>query len=239
MLPQVRPRNPCSPQGIQDHLLKLQNNIMESRLSSEDLWPNSEDLSLTTGDPSSASGDSRPTSGVHRATVKDQKLVLGSLLISRHLKEHIRDLRSSVGQTQVRRFQKQFIIFRSTSEEHKPTSGESNTAPVTSSLHHGTLDTLLALGFYLTSEDIPIEEPSALCWVSQLCSTLCDPMNCSPSSFSVLGISQERIPGWVTTSCSKGIFNPRIKPVSHVYFIASKFFTCEAIGGAPVALNWL
>ena len=38
---------------------------------------------------------------------------------------------------------------------------------------------------------------------AQSCPTLCDPMDCSPSSSSVLGISQTRIPGWVAISISR------------------------------------
>ena len=37
----------------------------------------------------------------------------------------------------------------------------------------------------------------------QLCPTLCDPMDCSPPSFSVHGILPARILEWVTTSSSR------------------------------------
>ena len=40
--------------------------------------------------------------------------------------------------------------------------------------------------------------------VAQLCPTLCDPMDCSLSGFSVHGILQERILEWVTISFSRG-----------------------------------
>jgi len=44
------------------------------------------------------------------------------------------------------------------------------------------------------------------CSVTQLCPTLCDPMDCSPTSSSVLGISQARRLEWVATSFFRGIF---------------------------------
>ena len=40
--------------------------------------------------------------------------------------------------------------------------------------------------------------------VAQLCLTLWDPMDCSPSGSSVHGILQARILEWVTTLCSRG-----------------------------------
>ena len=40
----------------------------------------------------------------------------------------------------------------------------------------------------------------------QLCSTLCDPMDCSLSGFSVHGIFQEIILEWVSISFSRGSF---------------------------------
>ena len=39
---------------------------------------------------------------------------------------------------------------------------------------------------------------------AQLCLTLCDPMDCSLSGSSVLGIPQDGILGWVTISYSRG-----------------------------------
>ena len=43
----------------------------------------------------------------------------------------------------------------------------------------------------------------------QLCSTLCDPMDCSPPNSSVHGILQARILEWVAISFSRGSFLPR------------------------------
>ena len=43
---------------------------------------------------------------------------------------------------------------------------------------------------------------------TQLCPTLCDPMDCSPPGFSVHGISQARIFEWVSISCSRDLSDP-------------------------------
>ena len=45
--------------------------------------------------------------------------------------------------------------------------------------------------------------------VAQSCLTLCDPMDCSLSGFSIHGILQARILEWVTISASRGSFQPR------------------------------
>ena len=50
--------------------------------------------------------------------------------------------------------------------------------------------------------------------VAQSCPTLCDPMNCSPPSFSVYGILQARILEWVTYPSPGDLPNPGIKPRS-------------------------
>ena len=48
--------------------------------------------------------------------------------------------------------------------------------------------------------------PYLLCLPTQLCPTLCDPMDCSPEGSSVHGILQARILEWVAISFSRGIF---------------------------------
>ena len=48
-----------------------------------------------------------------------------------------------------------------------------------------------------------------VCSVTQLCSTLCEPMDYSPPGPSVHGISQARILEWVAIPFSKGSFQPR------------------------------
>ena len=59
--------------------------------------------------------------------------------------------------------------------------------------------------------------------VAQLCLTLCDPMDCSLSGFSVHGIFQVRVPEWVAISFSRGSSWPRDRTqVSH---IAGRCFT--------------
>ena len=50
--------------------------------------------------------------------------------------------------------------------------------------------------------------------VAQLCSTLCDPMDCSPPGSSVHGILQARILEWVAISFSRDLPNPGIEPRS-------------------------
>ena len=48
-----------------------------------------------------------------------------------------------------------------------------------------------------------------VCSVTQLCPTLCNPMDCSPPGFSVHGILQARILEWVAISFSRESFQPR------------------------------
>ena len=58
--------------------------------------------------------------------------------------------------------------------------------------------------------------------------TLCDPMDCSPSGSSVPGISQARILEWVAIFFSRRSFWPR--DGTCVSCIASGFFTAEPLG---------
>ena len=50
-----------------------------------------------------------------------------------------------------------------------------------------------------------------LCLVTQLCPTLCDPMDCSPSGSSVQGFLQARILEWVAHPPPRDLPNPGIK----------------------------
>ena len=50
--------------------------------------------------------------------------------------------------------------------------------------------------------------------VTQLCLTLCDPMDCSLSGFSVHGILQTKILEWVTISFSRDLPDSGIEPES-------------------------
>ena len=63
--------------------------------------------------------------------------------------------------------------------------------------------------------------------VTQLCLTLCDPMDGGPPGSSVHGILQARILEWVATLFSRGIFFPaqKLNPVSRT---AGRFFTIWA-----------
>ena len=59
--------------------------------------------------------------------------------------------------------------------------------------------------------------------VAQSCSTLCNPMDCSPPGSTVHGISQARILEWVAVSSSKGSSWPR--NCTWVSCIVGRFFT--------------
>ena len=50
--------------------------------------------------------------------------------------------------------------------------------------------------------------------VTQLCPTLCDPMDCCPPGSSVHGILQARILEWVAMPSSRDLPDPGIEPVS-------------------------
>ena len=68
----------------------------------------------------------------------------------------------------------------------------------------------------------------SLCWcglVIQLCSTLCDPMDCSPPCSSVCGILQARILEWVARPFSRESSRPR--DCTRISCIAGGFFTAE------------
>ena len=54
--------------------------------------------------------------------------------------------------------------------------------------------------------------------VTQLCPTLCDPMDCSLPGFSVHRISQSRIQKWIAISFSRGSSRPRDQ--NHVSYVS-------------------
>ena len=60
-----------------------------------------------------------------------------------------------------------------------------------------------------------------VCVCAQSCPTFCDPMGCSPPSFSVHGIFQARILEWVAISFSRGSSQP--KDQTHVFCIGRQF----------------
>ena len=64
--------------------------------------------------------------------------------------------------------------------------------------------------------------------VAESCPALCDPLDCSPPTFSVHGICWARILEWVTISFSKGSSQHRYR--AHVSCIGRRFFTPEPPG---------
>ena len=63
--------------------------------------------------------------------------------------------------------------------------------------------------------------------VAKLCLTLCDPMDCSPPSSSVHGISEARILEWVAISSCRGSFWPRDRTHVSCGFCIGRFFTTK------------
>ena len=74
----------------------------------------------------------------------------------------------------------------------------------------------------LTFNSKHIEPNAVLCLVTQLCPTLSDPMDCSPSFSSLCGILQARILEWVAMPSSRGSSWPR--DGTQVSRIAGGFF---------------
>ena len=62
--------------------------------------------------------------------------------------------------------------------------------------------------------------------VTESCTTLCDPMDCSLPGFSVCGILQARILEWVAISFSRGSSQSRDR--TQVSCTAGRFFTIRA-----------
>ena len=68
--------------------------------------------------------------------------------------------------------------------------------------------------------------PPAVCLVTQLCPTLCDPLDCSPPASSAHGVFQAKILEWVSISSSRKSSWPRDwTHVSSVPSIAGGFFS--------------
>ena len=70
------------------------------------------------------------------------------------------------------------------------------------------------------------------CSASQLCPTLCNPIDCSPPGSSVHGIFQARILKWVAISFSKESSQPR----NQTYISCLGLFTTEPTG-SPTCLS--
>ena len=68
-----------------------------------------------------------------------------------------------------------------------------------------------------------------------LCPTLDNPIDCSPTGFSVLGILQARILEWVVIPSSRGSFQSRDQ--TQVSCIASRFFTAKPPGKPSTLSN--
>ena len=75
-----------------------------------------------------------------------------------------------------------------------------------------------------------------LCSITQSCSTLWDPIDCSLPDSSVHGISQARILEWVAISFSRGSSQPRNQ--TGVSCIAGRFFTSWATS-YNIRLYWI
>ena len=61
---------------------------------------------------------------------------------------------------------------------------------------------------------LPIIKERKECEVTQLCPTVCNPMDCSLSDSSIHGIFQERVLEWVAISFPRDLPDPGIKPGS-------------------------
>ena len=83
----------------------------------------------------------------------------------------------------------------------------------------------LAGGFFTTSVtwEIRIEKRKVKVLVTQLCLTLCNPMDCSPPGSSVHEVLQTRILEWVAIPFSRGFSWPR--DWTHGSCTAGRFFT--------------
>ena len=64
--------------------------------------------------------------------------------------------------------------------------------------------------------------------VTQLCQTLCDPLDCSPPGSSVHWISKARILEWIGICFSRGSSQPR--DWTHISCLAGRFVTTEPPG---------
>ena len=69
--------------------------------------------------------------------------------------------------------------------------------------------------------------------VAQLCSTLRDPMDCSPPGSSVHGIFQARILEWVAISYSRDLPDPGIELTCRVSLVLAGRFFATALPGKP------
>ena len=87
--------------------------------------------------------------------------------------------------------------------------------------------------YFISSSQQPYRAVCML--VTQLCPTVCDPMDYSLPGSSVYGILQARILEWIAILFSRGSSRPR--DWTQVSFIASRFFTIRVTREAPIGLT--
>ena len=91
---------------------------------------------------------------------------------------------------------------------------------------------LLAFSFGL----LPLPGVLCCCLVTKSFPTHCDPIDCSPLGFSVLGIFQARILEWVAISSRRSSWPRDWICVSSVFCIVGRFFPLSHWGKVPRAL---
>ena len=84
------------------------------------------------------------------------------------------------------------------------------------------------------------QSDSVLCMkvvVTQLCQTLCNPMDCSPPGSSVHGILQARILEWVAVSFSRELYKWSYKKTKHSHFKRKPLFFVQSYFTSSVSLQ--
>ena len=101
--------------------------------------------------------------------------------------------------------------------------------------HNWVTNTLTRTQFYLLSQCFSkVSELDVL--VTQLCLTVCHPMDYSPPGSSVHGILQGRILEWVAILFSRGSSLPRDR--TQVSCVSGRCFTVWALGKSETPLNF-
>ena len=75
------------------------------------------------------------------------------------------------------------------------------------------------------------------CLVAKSCPTVCNPMDCSPPSSSVRGISQQEYWSGLPFPSSEDLPDPGVEPKSPA--LAGEFFTSEPLGSPLCHISWL
>ena len=102
---------------------------------------------------------------------------------------------------------KYFLIFKTVSKCNK--FRIKNKPRALCMIYRQWLSYVIYLNLLKIAQVLYIQMYCACCLVTELCPTLCVPMDCSPSHSSVCGISQARILEWVAISFSRGSSPPR------------------------------